>query len=26
MAVQCNKWSKFCQCVSLGDSYSFALR
>jgi len=26
MAVRNNKRSKFCQCVSLGDSYSFALR
>jgi len=26
MAVQRNKRYKFCQYVSLGDSYSFALR
>jgi len=25
MAVQSNKRSKFCQCVSLANSYSFAL-
>jgi len=25
MAVQSNKLSKFCQYVSLGDSYSFTL-